>query len=173
MKAVSASKCRNSLTSRPEKSVEYMWQEFKTVPFPQESNIVYVVGIEESDKFFPIYVGESSRHIGRMGDFLSANLSAPTDFKVGKVVNLLREQGKNVVFKYKASSNRKQEEAKFIRRFQEEGYDLLNNVDNYDSEEKFLERIKEYVTDILKRIGTGGVASTNAAVGGVRRPRPT
>ena len=136
-----------------------MWQEFKTVPFPQEADIVYVVGIEGDGKFFPIYVGESSRYIGRMGDYLSSNFKAPTDFKVGKTIKLLMEQGQNVVFKYKISLNKKLEEGKFIKKFKEEGYYLLNNVDSYDyntaSEEEILGRIKKYVTDILKRISTG------------------
>ena len=50
------------------------FSEFSEMPFPENGNIVYVLCFkrESSSDYVPFYVGESSRHVGRFGDYVSA-----------------------------------------------------------------------------------------------------
>ena len=66
---------------------------FAEMEFPQHRDIVYVFLYvpDEGAEPVPFYVGESSRHVGRFGDYMSANFTASTDFKVGEAVKYLQK----------------------------------------------------------------------------------
>jgi len=89
---------------------------FKEIEFPKHSDIVYVFYYVHSvgKEPIPFYVGESSRHFGRFGDYISANFSASTDFKVGEAVKYLRERGFLVVVKFQESLSRRKHEKQIL-----------------------------------------------------------
>jgi hypothetical protein len=103
------------------------------VPEKKDIDIVYVIGISNESDFHPFYVGQSSRHIGRFGDYLKPNFSAATDFKVGKAIEFLTNNGFKVEFKYRNSLDRSLDEKK-----------LINEIDPY------LNKIKGYNYNLLQ-----------------------
>ena len=106
---------------------------FKTIPFPRNPNIVYVIGTRKRGRFLPIYVGRSTRHIGRLGDYVSAQFNAPTDFKVGKAVDYLMSQGEKVVFRYRSTHGRLDKaERKLINFYKGNGSTLLNSLPGFN-----------------------------------------
>jgi len=142
---------------------------FKEMEFPQHRDIVYVLHYihGESAKPIPFYVGESSRHVGRFGDYVSANFSAATDFKVGEAVKYLRKKGLRVVIKFQESPDRKEEEKRILQ-YIRSTFKLLNDLKGYrygDSDvsserlkiQKFIDEILEkpyHVEDIAKMPNT-------------------
>ncbi len=127
---------------------------FKRIPFPSESSIFYLIVLEKNSSVFPIYVGESNRNVGRLGDYVSANFKASTDFKVGRAVRYLMECGHSPVVYYKGSVDRKREQNELLSELTQNGFRLLNHLSGYDyrsaDEEKELEKIKKF-TDLLIR----------------------
>jgi len=87
-----------------------IFRDFRTIDFPKKSHIVYVIGINFRRRFVPFYVGQSSRHVGRLGDYVSANVTAFTDFKVGVAIMHLTRRGYRILVKFKASDDPIQEE---------------------------------------------------------------
>jgi hypothetical protein len=84
---------------------------FPHVNFPGDASIVYVIGIRKPVKgFFPFYVGESGRQLGRMGDYVTASFKAPTDFHVGEAIRFFQSQGLEIEVRYKVFLKRKDEE---------------------------------------------------------------
>lgn len=55
---------------------------FSVFQFPtqEERNIVYSVGVAWRGEFYSFYIGETTRQVGRVGDYLSANFYALLDF---------------------------------------------------------------------------------------------
>ena len=127
------------------------------IPFPIENDIVYQIGIYYKKTFVPFYVGQSSRHIGRLGDYISAKFSASTDFKIGEAVKYLREKKHDVRVLYKISKNKMIDEKKLIQDIQQK-YQLLNGVKGYDYktaneiEEKV--KIHSYIDQFLSDVKT-------------------
>ncbi|GEM_PF-860268 len=107
--------------------------EFTDIEFPQHKEIVYILYFMENDSVqeVPFYVGESSRGVGRFGDYISAKFSAPTDFKVGEAIRYMRNRGFNVRIKYKESDDRKSEERKIINDLQRNSR-LLNELEGFN-----------------------------------------
>ena len=95
---------------------EIDFTDYASLPFSSDGRVVYVFcfKLEGSTAYTPFYVGESSRSVGRIGDYVSANFSAPTDFKVGKASQHLLALGCDVTVFYKAASDRKAEEKRLI-----------------------------------------------------------
>ncbi|MGC2422775.1 MAG: hypothetical protein WA666_00250 [Nitrospirota bacterium] len=126
---------------------------FEEIAFPERCDIVYVFHYICGEGILPFYVGESSRHFGRFGDYISANFSAATDFKVGEAVKYLREKGLGVVVKFKASQNRKEEEKRIIKHLRGT-FRLLNDLKgyHYKSSDEDSERLKiqQFIEQILK-----------------------
>ena len=128
---------------------------FQEMEFPQYRNIVYVffyVRGEGTDRV-PFYVGESSRHVGRFGDYVSAKFSASTDFKVGEAVKYLRERGLRVVIKFKESPNREDEEKRILQDLRRTHH-LLNDLPGYhykigDADGERL-KIQQFIDQILE-----------------------
>jgi hypothetical protein len=133
------------------------FKEYQTISFPANSDIIYIIGIEEKDRFIPIYVGESSRNIGRFGDYISAQFSAATDFKVGVAVKYLMEKrGYKVVIKYKNSSNRRKEQDDVIQDIKMDGFRLLNDLKGYKykaaKQDEQIRKIEDFIEEIIKNI---------------------
>ena len=61
--------------------------------FPRHRDIVYVICLrrKEAKDFIPFYVGESSRSVGRFGDYIASKFTASTDFQVGQAIQYLHE----------------------------------------------------------------------------------
>jgi hypothetical protein len=128
---------------------------FVELPFPDKCDIVYVlcfVSPGQVDRV-PFYVGETSRHMGRIGDYITANFSAQTDFKVGEAVKCLRQLGCLVVIRYKESTNRKRDQDSLIASLRRQGFRLLNDLEGYNyitaSEEDERRRIQGFVKTLV------------------------
>lgn len=134
-------------------------ENFKEFPFPDPDHhdIVYVICINTpgQEASIPIYVGLCTKHIGRLGDYVSANYTAPTDFKVGEAIKYLQRRGYQVIFKYKESINAKCEETTLLALFDLQHALLLNKFKNgYDykntaEKQAVLERLHHFVDDII------------------------
>jgi len=132
------------------------FEEYQTISFPSDSDIVYIIGIEEKARFVPIYVGESSRNIGRFGDYISAQFSAPTDFKVGVAVKHLMKKGHKVVIKYRSSSDRRREQDDVIREIKAAGFRLLNDLHGYvyttAKKDEETRKVEDFIEGIIESI---------------------
>jgi len=135
---------------------------FEEMEFPRDRDIVYVLHYlrQDNTEGVPFYVGESSRHVGRFGDYVSANFTASTDFKVGEAVKYLRENRLRVVIKYKVSNDRKGEEKSILKELRVT-FRLLNDLKGYrygdSSEDEERLKIHQFIDQILenpRRIGT-------------------
>ena len=130
-------------------------ENFKTIPFPEDENIVYVLRFKRPDKanIIPFYVGESGRGTRRIGEYISAQFAAVTDFKVGIAVRTLRAAGCDVFVSYQSSNNRRVDEAELIKRYTIQGHRLLNAEPsyNYKSADKSAEqaRIEQFVATLI------------------------
>lgn len=128
---------------------------FEEMEFPKHGNIVYVFHYvrAEGTEPLPFYVGESSRHVGRFGDYMSANFSASTDFKVGEAIKYLRHLGLRVVVKFIKSHSRKDDEKQIIQQFRRTCR-LLNDLKGYSyrSADADVERrkIQQFIDSILE-----------------------
>lgn len=133
--------------------MDFSFSDFAEMEFPQHKEIVYVLCFaDQSGHEVPLYVGESSRGVGRFGDYISAKFSAPTDFKVGEAVRYLQGRGFKVQIKYKESEDRKGEERRLINALQKKSR-LLNELEgfnyiasNEDSERARLHSFLEILT---------------------------
>ena len=112
--------------------MDFTFSDFTDIEFPQHKEIVYLLYFREKDggNDIPLYVGESSRGVGRFGDYISAKFTAPTDFKVGEAIRYLRSLGLDVRIKYKESSNRKMEERTIINQLRRKSR-LLNELEGF------------------------------------------
>jgi len=132
------------------------FSQFQEIEFPAYPNIVYVLCYirAEDTEAIPFYVGESSRHIGRLGDYVSAKFSAVTDYKVGEAVKYLQEKNIRVVIRFRKSDARKKEE-KYIHQLLSDALpsNLLNNIHfRHDGSDANSERIaiRKFIDRILE-----------------------
>ena len=102
---------------------------FTTIPLPETPNIIYIVGLDTETGFCPFYVGESGRNIGRLGDYVSAQFTASTDFNVGQAAKYFAAKGFRVAVFYKPMATRnaaKQLQDEYVKRLRANGAMLLN-----------------------------------------------
>ena len=126
-------------------------------PFPLEtrSGVVYVLFWELGEERKPFYVGRTTRFLGRMEDYDSAEFSAQTDFKVGEAIKFLKEiMGLSVVVGSRRSDNVKADEQALINSLHAAGVPLLNTLRGYryktaDAEEQRL-KVHEFCTNNFK-----------------------
>lgn len=129
---------------------------FSVMTFPKQRDIVYVLcyKCKETNKVCPFYIGESSRNVGRIGDYLSARFTAATDFKVGEAIRYLQFEGYEVEIKFKDSSDRKAEEKALIINLRK-SYILLNDLNGYDyrtaNESEERSRIRAFIDKIINQ----------------------
>ena len=134
-------------------------KKFTQFTLPEVFDIVYIFCFKRhgqgDNNYIPFYVGESSRSIGRFGDYLSAKFSAATDFKVGHASRHFRKLGFEVSIFYKNSTDRRIEEDDLIENFRKDGIRLLNDFPGYNyitaNQEEVLIKIREYVFKVLKK----------------------
>ncbi len=128
---------------------------YTQIPFPGNGDIVYIIGVIHKSKFFPFYIGQSSRNIGRFGDYVSAKFSASTDFKVGEAVRYLMKKNYEVSIKYKESENKTMEESQLISNYKEK-FPLLNDLKGYDyrksDEEDERNKIHNFIDDYIRKV---------------------
>lgn len=141
---------------------------FKDIEFPRYRDIIYAIYFRENDKDTYFYVGESSRHIGRLGDYLSAKFSAPTDFKVGEAIKYLLCIGYEVGVKYKESQNRKVDEKSVLDELSKNSK-MLNDLPGYDykTADERQERLKihDFIRSLFREEFKGqNTNSENASV---------
>ena len=107
--------------------------------------------------FVPFYVGESSRHLGRLGDYVAARFSASTDFKVGHAARMLLGLGCEVVVRYKAVSDRRAEEKRLIAAYELAGLQLLNTLEGYRYQTADpsgeIAKVETFVAQLLRQHG--------------------
>ena len=130
---------------------------FITAPFPEDEDIVYVLRFQRPGEsgMIPFYVGESRRGTRRIGDYITAQFSAATDFKVGIAVKALRSAECRIFVSHQPSANRRKDEAELIARYTQQGHKLLNaeRSYNYRSADKAAEqtRIEQFVASLVQR----------------------
>jgi hypothetical protein len=123
--------------------------------FPRHGHIVYILCYirTEGSEPIPFYVGESSRHVGRFGDYISGKFSASTDFKVGEAVKYLRDNVYRVVIRFDEVDNRKVEEKRILQNLRGT-FRLLNDLKGYDynksNERDERQNIQQFVDQILE-----------------------
>jgi hypothetical protein len=94
---------------------------------------VYAIIVTGDNSPFPLYVGQTGRLCGRIGDYTMAEFHAPTDFRVGEAIKYLRTQKMcRVDFFYRPSEAHLQDEKVLIREFLLAGYTLLNFLAAFD-----------------------------------------
>lgn len=132
-------------------------KDFKTIDFPENMGVVYVVFYRLKYGDIPLYVGETNRLQGRIGDYISADFKAPTNFKVGEAIKYLQKRGYRVIIRYKPSEDRKREQNELIKYFQGSGcYRLLNELIGYDpkktDENEERKRIRKFLLNNFANI---------------------
>ena len=133
-------------------------EDFETIPFPEDRDIVYVLRFKKpnTNVMIPFYVGESRRGTRRIGEYVSAQFAAATDFKVGVAAKALRTAGYEVFVSHQPSTNRRKDEAELIKRYTNQGHKLLNAEAsyNYRSAQKEVElaRIEQFVVALTASI---------------------
>lgn len=161
------------------KASRFDFSGFSELVFPRHGDIVYVLCFKSAgmDEFIPFYVGESSRHVGRFGDYVAAHFSASTDFKVGYAARILHERGCEVVVRYKPVTDRRKEEKILIAIYQAAGLKLLNALGSYEYQKAqmldeiakvagFIEQILcQYGASALSVAGTTTMLSVEGPVG--------
>lgn len=134
-----------------------------TIVFPIKSDTVYVIGFEKEARFIPIYVGESRRNIGRIGDYVVANFSASTDFKVGRAVKYLDRLGFKVLIKYGETTDRRRDQKILISSDRASGYKLLNDLAGYHykfaDKKKKGEKVESFINEQLRGLSKTSTGS--------------
>lgn len=124
---------------------------YETIPFPQNASIVYYLAFRrmKDDAETPFYVGETDRHVGRLGDYVASKLTAPTDFKVGVASKYLISLGYEVFFRFFCvpAKERRQIEAALVAQFSKT-FPLLN--DNL-SEASFKNKSEEEARKVVQQ----------------------
>src|SRR5437879_6556664 len=87
-----------------------------------------------------------TRNIGRCGDYVSCQLSATVDYKVGVAARHLASKGYEIMIDYRSSSDPRNEERKLIADFQESGFTLLNERFGYNYKNSNKEEIRGLIT---------------------------
>lgn len=94
---------------------------------------VYAIIVTAQNGQFPLYIGQTGRLGGRIGDYTTAQFHAPTDFRVGEAIRyLLTKKLCRVDFFYRPSEAHLQDEKVLIREFLLAGYTLMNFLAAFD-----------------------------------------
>ncbi len=121
---------------------------FIDIPFPKEKNIIYILYFIKNSSEIVFYIGNSTRSVGRFGDYISANFTASTDFKVGEAIKYILLNGYEVRVKYKDSNDIKKEEEYYISVFKDQGK-LLNDLKGYDYKTAIKSEEKEKIINFI------------------------
>jgi hypothetical protein len=122
-------------------ALDALLKEFTSVAWDSCSSLVpgsagphlYVLIVRTDSGFFPLYVGQTGRLLGRVGDYQAAQFQAPTDFRVGEAISYLAvERNRRLDFLFRQSTSPRQEEKRLIRELLLCGYTLLNFLGGFD-----------------------------------------
>jgi len=138
--------------------MDHTFSNFTNIDFPKHKEIVYILYFREKvgGDDIPLYVGETSRGVGRFGDYISAKFTAATDFKVGEAIRYLKSLGFEVRIKYNESNNRKTEERTIINQLQRKSR-LLNELKGFqytvanENDERL--KIQKYMDILIQEKG--------------------
>lgn len=132
--------------------------DFAIVDFPKKKHLVYVLEIDLNGDSVPFYVGQSSKWWGRIGDYLAANFTASTGFKVGEAVKCFEKGGHKVKIEFAESqSPLREKERELLFAMKKQKRILLNDMPNYNykkanpSQER--RRINRFVEGFLRSNG--------------------
>ncbi len=131
------------------------------IPFPDEPHSlpytkeVYVISYVSKSGHTPFYVGQTKRFLSRMDDYVWAQFSASTDFKVGRAIRYLKEVGYDVVVGHLPSDRPLEDEAFLIKALQAEGIPLLNDLPGFDyrtsSKDVELAKICKFCSELISK----------------------
>lgn len=136
-------------------------KEFKVHEFPDREGVVYVLCLikKDEEKEVPFYVGETEVLCRRLGEYVVAQFSAETDFKVGEAIKYFKEKGCRVVVRWEHVGQlsqilkRRREEKKLINGLMWKGYKLLNALKGFSyitaDENAERERIGQFCAEIV------------------------
>lgn len=149
---------------------------FVDMEFPANREIVYVLNlhIPGDTRLTPFYVGESSRHVGRIGDYVSANFTASTDFKVGEAVKFLRQRGLEVLVRFWECTDRKLEEKRVINILRA-SHLLLNDFKGYRRDNPDAETQRREICNFMEKLvnSVGGTTEKPVSVAPLVDSQPT
>jgi hypothetical protein len=123
------------------------------IEFPEHRDIVYILYFVKDAERIPFYIGESSRNVGRFGDYVSANFTAATDFKVGEAIRYLRLHKFEVRITYNDTLQRKKDEEACLRELRGK-HRLLNDLPGYNPKKADQAQERFKVHDFMKEIIT-------------------
>ena len=130
--------------------------EFDVIDFPKNTSAVYIILFVKNGKEIPLYIGQTKRLYGRIGDYGTANFTASTDFKVGEAIKYLWNKEMKVIIRFSFSEDRKKKETEIIKILQSEGYRLLNELKGYkyenDNENVERERVRKFCDNIINSV---------------------
>jgi hypothetical protein len=138
--------------------MDHTFSNFTDIDFPKHKEIVYILYFREKagGDDIPLYMGETSRGVGRFGDYISAKFTAATDLKVGEAIRYLTSLGFDIRIKYKEFSNRKMEEKTIINQLQSKSR-LLNELEGFQykgaNEHDERLKIKKFIDILVQEKG--------------------
>jgi hypothetical protein len=89
------------------------------------SGEVYILIYADGDLEIPFYVGQSKSFHRRMDDYFWAQISSPTDHKIGTAIVFLCKQGGKVLVRHKRVADPQLEERRWLAALEPTGF-LLN-----------------------------------------------
>jgi len=135
---------------------DFLLENYRTIDFPttQNRNIVYALFFDVNGREICFYAGQSSRHIGRFGDYLSCQFTAPTDFRVGEAIKYLQEKRFVVRAKYREVIDPEAQERELIRQLSQT-FKLLNHLPAYDYRRSTAEvekaKVRRFIDEVLSQ----------------------
>ena len=136
--------------------LNFLLDGFQTVEWPIGPGVlsnsaewyVYVFILYSGSRQLPFYVGQTKRFAARMGDYVSAQFAASTDFRVGEAIRFFSQERQcGIKVRFKQSDHGLQDEYHIIRELQLSGFHLLNSLRAYD----YRQASKEAEQDIVQR----------------------
>jgi hypothetical protein len=127
-------------------------EDYNVIDFPTTPNIVYVLFFDMNGAEVYFYVGQTSRHIGRLGDYVSGKFTAATDFRVGEAIKYLQEKKLVIRVKYREVLNSKSEERDLIQQLSRK-FKLLNHLPAYNylksTPDAELTKVRRFIDEVL------------------------
>jgi len=136
--------------------MNFLLEDYKVIDIPstQNRNIVYALFFQMNGREICFYAGQSSRHIGRFGDYLSCQFTAPTDFRVGEAIKYLQEKKFVVKAKYREVLDPEAEERQLIRQLSQT-FKLLNRLPAYNYQRSTpqveKEKVRRFIDEVLSQ----------------------
>ncbi len=121
---------------------------------------VYALVVEANGRRFPLYIGQTRRLLGRVGDYQVAQFQAPTDFRVGEAIRYFSDRKHSVTFMYKQTEFHLKDEKALIRELLLNGCMLLNFLGSFDYNNASVEDERK----LVHRFCEMALAQTDASI---------